>query len=674
MKTLLNWTWILIMLLMLFFSFKMAFATSYYIDSVGGDDSDNGTSQDSAWKTVAKVNVANFSPGDYVLFKRGGSWREQLNISCTGNSSDSILFSGYGSGSNPLIIRSELFNGTWENHSINASHSIYRFATSMFSRGITDDGLRKADVYVGSAGANNTLNDNTTGYRLGYLYYRKDIGDIGVVEYGARTHGIYFFNASYVILDGIDAQGTGGSVGYSDKSNLIFVSQLSHDITIQNSILHISNQACLYTNKTSNYRIVNVTTYDCATTGIFVSGNGYVLNSTVYNVGNLEDDSGDLGGIGLHDGPAVIDGNEVYNNGHNTTSADYSISVWGPNCSVNVTRNYIHDIGTGGIQYAVPNDSKVAETHYVAYNIIRNYGYTDVEMLDGKSAAISLNHYNISVFNNLILDGGNNIYSAGIYVRYNASNLNISNNLLYNNTKPDIKFHRNASITFFDTIFCDYNIFYRVGAGSWYLNGTTVTTLAAWQNASGKDNNSLFSDPNFVSSSNYHLLINSPALNTGLNTGFLFDFENNPVPSGGLYDIGAYEYQYVTTPTTSGGGGNIIIPTNQSNITCNGNGVCEVENGENILSCLVDCKGKSVDEFGITNIILVLIVGFVIIKSGYFKLPDKGVNLILGIGLIFFLLLKFFSEGGFSYFKENVLITIILLFIIFKLFSSGKRG
>jgi len=45
-------------------------AATYYVDATGGTDTNDGLSQGTAWKTVAKVNGSTFSAGDQVLFKR----------------------------------------------------------------------------------------------------------------------------------------------------------------------------------------------------------------------------------------------------------------------------------------------------------------------------------------------------------------------------------------------------------------------------------------------------------------------------------------------------------------------------------------------------------------------------------------------------------------------------
>ena len=61
-------------------------ATTYYVDSNNGNDSNTGTSETTSWKTIAKVNSSLFQSGDFILFQRRGVWREQLAIPSSGKS------------------------------------------------------------------------------------------------------------------------------------------------------------------------------------------------------------------------------------------------------------------------------------------------------------------------------------------------------------------------------------------------------------------------------------------------------------------------------------------------------------------------------------------------------------------------------------------------------------
>jgi hypothetical protein len=79
-----------------------AHAATYYVDSVGGNDSSvSPTSSSTPWQTIAKVNSSSFNPGDQILFKRGDTWRETLAPPSSGSTSSSIIFGAYGSGGDP---------------------------------------------------------------------------------------------------------------------------------------------------------------------------------------------------------------------------------------------------------------------------------------------------------------------------------------------------------------------------------------------------------------------------------------------------------------------------------------------------------------------------------------------------------------------------------------------
>lgn len=82
---------------------NVSVAATYYVDASNGDDSKDGLSTSSAWKTIAKVNSSSYLPGDQILFKRGETWRESLVPPSSGASGNPIRFDAYGSGEPPTI-------------------------------------------------------------------------------------------------------------------------------------------------------------------------------------------------------------------------------------------------------------------------------------------------------------------------------------------------------------------------------------------------------------------------------------------------------------------------------------------------------------------------------------------------------------------------------------------
>lgn len=80
-----------------------ASGATYYVDATNGDDTKDGQTAATAWKTVAKVNGSSFAPGDQILFKRGEVWRESLVPPSSGAAGNPVRFDAYGSGEAPTL-------------------------------------------------------------------------------------------------------------------------------------------------------------------------------------------------------------------------------------------------------------------------------------------------------------------------------------------------------------------------------------------------------------------------------------------------------------------------------------------------------------------------------------------------------------------------------------------
>lgn len=86
-------------------------ATNYYVSNTGNDSND-GLSETTAWKTLDKVNfeMENFTSGDVISFEKGSVFYGSLNV----KQKDNVTFTNYGIGENPIITGSPIFNG-WVN-------------------------------------------------------------------------------------------------------------------------------------------------------------------------------------------------------------------------------------------------------------------------------------------------------------------------------------------------------------------------------------------------------------------------------------------------------------------------------------------------------------------------------------------------------------------------------
>lgn len=74
----------------------------YYISNTGLD-SNTGTSMNSPWKTMEKVNTVILKPGDQVLFHSGETFVGELIINQSGLEENPIVISSYGQGEKPIL-------------------------------------------------------------------------------------------------------------------------------------------------------------------------------------------------------------------------------------------------------------------------------------------------------------------------------------------------------------------------------------------------------------------------------------------------------------------------------------------------------------------------------------------------------------------------------------------
>jgi hypothetical protein len=77
--------------------------TIYYVDSANGNDSNNGTTTGSAWKTLAKISTRSFAAGDVIAFDRGEIFTGTATLASSGTSGNPITVTAYGTGSQPLL-------------------------------------------------------------------------------------------------------------------------------------------------------------------------------------------------------------------------------------------------------------------------------------------------------------------------------------------------------------------------------------------------------------------------------------------------------------------------------------------------------------------------------------------------------------------------------------------
>ena len=77
---------------------------TFYVDTLNGNNSNNGLTPENAWKAIEKINSMSFTEGDYIYFKRGCIWNEtKLEVPSSGVQYAPITIGAYGMGEKPII-------------------------------------------------------------------------------------------------------------------------------------------------------------------------------------------------------------------------------------------------------------------------------------------------------------------------------------------------------------------------------------------------------------------------------------------------------------------------------------------------------------------------------------------------------------------------------------------
>ncbi len=157
-----------------------------YIDEVNGNDSNDGKTQATAWKTVVKVrqSAGTFVPGFHILFKRGSVWADGLidfKNHSGGVDGNRIVLGAYGNLSDPnpylpggVRVSKYFMVRDLEGTSfsvLNSHHSIIynNICHGSLSNGITGMGASHHLVIMGNLIYDIALNDCVTLHATGWL-------------------------------------------------------------------------------------------------------------------------------------------------------------------------------------------------------------------------------------------------------------------------------------------------------------------------------------------------------------------------------------------------------------------------------------------------------------------------------------------------------------------------
>ncbi|WNR46165.1 right-handed parallel beta-helix repeat-containing protein [Paenibacillus roseipurpureus] len=420
----------LVVMLMLVLSYShvpvtYAAGTIYYVDSLGGDDMNGGTSESAAWKTLSKVNATTFVPGDQILFKAGGIWTGQLSPKGSGSSGSPIIINQYGTGSKPII---------------NGGGLVNTGAFRLYNQEYWE--INNLEI---------TNKGTTSGQKMGVSIEAKDIGTL---------NHIYLKNLVIHDVNGLQTDKQNGGIWVHTYGNV--VQSKFDDIQITNNTVYNTDRAGIVV--TSDWWC-NPDVVTCGSTrpAYVPSTNVVVSNNFVYSLG------GD--GISIRDTSSpIVEYNVVHD--ANARSGDYNNAIWtynATNAVVQYNEAYLTRTSKDGLGFGLD---------YLQSGAIYQYNYSHDN--EGGFAAVysdgswapqsnknSVIRYNISqndkthifawygpttdtqVYNNTVYNSNRRVKVLDIinWSGY-AKNITFSNNILYSTVSMSYAISNGTNLDF----------------------------------------------------------------------------------------------------------------------------------------------------------------------------------------------------------------------------------
>lgn len=413
---------ILIGLLLLVSS--LSFGQDYFFSN-SGDDSNNGTSSATPWKTLSKLNTeiaAGTFNGKIVAFKRGDIFS---GVTITISSENNITFVAYGTGNKPVISMANTVSDSWSVFSGNIyevtlsqspSHILYLFKdgikqtlarypntgyrklTSVTSNTVlADNTLTNPDGYWDGA----TLCVHTNDWSFGQGVVSNFANSGGVItlasgtDYESSTGYGYFFQNATNCIDVAGEWSYDGTKLYYDGDP----SGFTFTFTTENNVVSIDNS--------DNISFTGIKFEQSTYTGIDINNSDNVvidscdfrfLNKAIYSkfsdydtVMNCDIDSIALDGIVFETNKyGAIEGNRVFNVGNipgEGNDIDYGghlkgiylglqwVSTTYVGCdNILVAKNHLKYIGGNGIHFTVSNNITVEKNKVELHSLVKGDG------------------------------------------------------------------------------------------------------------------------------------------------------------------------------------------------------------------------------------------------------------------------------------------------------------
>lgn len=480
--------------------------TAYYVDDLNGNDSADGHTPGTAWRSLSKVNSAALGPNTSVRFKRGGIWRGQLQLQ-SGSSAGAIYYDAYGTGPIPALMGS-------------------------VSKGNTSDWTalggnlwQSVDTFPPKPGYTNGLpynNANDVGNFLWGSHTNPGVGVEKWTQSALLKRGDWFFRTTDWRV-----------VVYSASNPAIEFPGL--ELAIDRDIVEMSKYGESYA-----YLQHFALLYGAASG---INGNGVLASHLTFR--DLEISyigGGNLGGRGQRYGTGI--------------------TFWGNAHDILVERCRVSQTFDPGLSNQSTGTN--VDVHHITYrnNVLWNVpaGF-EIWLHPSDSGAGSTMH-DIYVLNNTVVNPGgwraSQHVSSGDYgfalIIGSPPAVAVSNVVIKNNAFayfPSNAIVEDQSFSMWKgKMTVDYNDWFHAVTPAQvhqWLPSSRDEPLLQWATDFPAEQHGIEAEPLFINlgTGDFHPGTGSPLINAGANLislGVVLDFDRNPRPATGAFDIGAFQY------------------------------------------------------------------------------------------------------------------------------------
>jgi len=388
-------------------------ATTYYVSSTG-NDVNSGTSENSAWQSLTKVNSFTPRPGDRILFQRGDTFYGQLVVNDSGVSGNPVTFGSYGSGAKPIITGFTDVTD-WTDSGGNIWESTNAVSALSTCNMVVINGVNTPMGRYPNAEAANS----------GYLTFQFHSGTTSITS-SSLTGTPDWAGAELVIRNGqfvLDrtfiTEQTGGTLTYSPA--ISFEPPNGYGFFVQNDIRTLDTQNEWYynpsTKKISIYSTSEPTGVKVSTVEYLVQGfGGYVTFDNISFTGANSFAFFNDWGIW----PSVVIQNSLIN-----FSGISGIRMSGMTDGFKIENDSILNSNNNGIDLWVGNPSAI-----IRNNTIQNSGIYAGMGQNGMQQYSGIAPGYLDTNTGSIIEGNKVLNSGYIGINFNGTNVTVKNNLV----------------------------------------------------------------------------------------------------------------------------------------------------------------------------------------------------------------------------------------------------